>query len=136
MLIVSAGGFKCLVGLLQENRMRKTLTSIFIVLALLVLASAGSLQADTLHGFCVSVSCSDNGAVTPVSTGTFTFGFSADPGPTTGTDLLVVLSLSNLGSSINLGAGSASLLGKQWTSGFLDTFLGLNAQPNNGFSNY
>jgi len=116
--------------------MRKTLTSIFIVLALLVLASAGSLQADTLHGFCVSVSCSDNGAVTPVSTGTFTFGFSADPGPTTGTDLLVVLSLSNLGSSINLGAGSASLLGKQWTSGFLDTFLGLNAQPNNGFSNY
>ena len=116
--------------------MRRTLTSIFIVLALLVLASAGSLQADTLHGFCVSVSCSDNGTVTPVSTGTFTFGFSADPGPTTGTDLLVVLSLTNLGSSINLGAGSATLNGTQWTSGFLDTFLGFNGQPNNGFANY
>ena len=116
--------------------MHRTLTSIFIVLALLVLASAGSLQADTLHGFCVSVSCSDNGTVTPVSTGTFTFGFSADPGPTTGTDLLVVLSLTNLGSSINLGAGSATLNGTQWTSGFLDTFLGFNGQPNNGFANY
>ena len=116
--------------------MHRTLTSIFIVLALLVLASAGSLQADTLHGFCVSVSCSDNGTVTPVSTGTFTFGFSADPGPTTGTGLLVVLSLTNLGSSINLGAGSATLNGTQWTSGFLDTFLGFNGQPNNGFANY
>ena len=116
--------------------MRRTLTSIFIVLAVLVLASAGSLQADTLHGFCVSVSCSDNGTVTPVSTGTFTFGFSADPGPTTGTDLLVVLSLTNLGSSINLGGGSATLNTTQWNSGFLDTFLGLTAQPNNGFANY
>jgi hypothetical protein len=116
--------------------MRRTLTTIFIVLAVLVLASAGSLQADTLHGFCVSVSCSDNGTVTPVSTGTFTFGFSADPGPTTGTDLLVVLSLTNLGSSINLGGGSATLNTTQWNSGFLDTFLGLTAQPNNGFANY
>lgn len=116
--------------------MQRTITSVFIVLALLVLASAGSLQADTLHGFCVSVTCSDNGAVTPVSTGSFTFGFSADPGPTTGTDILVVLSLANLGSSINLGAGSATLLPTQWTSGFLDTFLGFNGQPNNGFDNY
>jgi hypothetical protein len=116
--------------------MHRSLTSIFIVLALLVLASAGSLQADTLHGFCVNVSCSDNGTATPVSTGTFTFGFSADPGPTTGTDMLVVLSLTNLGSSINLGAGSATLNGNQWTTGFLDTFLGFNGQPNNGFDNY
>jgi len=116
--------------------MHRTLTSIFIVLALLVLASAGSLQADTLHGFCVNVTCSDNGTVTPVSTGTFTFGFSADPGPTTGTDLLVVLSLTNLGSSVNLGAGNATLFGTQWTSGFLDALLGFNGQPNNGFDNY
>jgi hypothetical protein len=47
-----------------------------------------------------------------------------------------VLSLSNLGSSLNLGAGSASLLGTQWTSGFLDTFLGFNAQPNNPFNTF
>jgi len=107
--------------------------SIFV--AVLALASAPA-QADTLHGFCVSVTCSDNGAVTPVSTGTFTFGFNVDPGPQTGTDTLVVLTLANVGSSINLGAGSATLLGTQWTSGQLDSFLGISAQPTNPFDNY
>ena len=115
--------------------MFRKLTLILMVAAIVALAST-PVQADTLHGFCVNVTCSDNGAVTPVPANTFTFGFSADPGPTTGTDILVVLSLSNLGSSINLGAGSATLLGVQWTAGFLDTFLGFNGQPNNPFNNY
>jgi hypothetical protein len=112
---------------------RLILTSIFV--AALALAST-PVQADTLHGFCVDVTCSDNGTITAVAANTFTFGFLADPGPTTGNDTLVVLSLSNLGSSINLGAGSATLLGTQWTSGFLDGFLGISAQPNNPFTNY
>jgi hypothetical protein len=90
------------------------------------------------------VTCNDNGAITPVPTNNPSFGFWDAGGPATGTDIIVVLSLTNLGSSVALNptnvagspATSATLLGTQWTSGFLDTFLGLGAQPNNPFNNY
>lgn len=123
--------------------MYRKLALISMVVAALALAST-PVQADALHGFCTNVTCSDNGAITPVPTFNPSFGFWDASGPVTGTDIIVVLSLTNLGSSIALNptnvtgspATSATLLGTQWTSGFLDTFLGLGAQPNNPFNNY
>jgi hypothetical protein len=123
--------------------MMKKAILISIVWTAIALTSA-SAHADALHGFCTNVTCNDNGAITPVPTNNPSFGFWDAGGPATGTDIIVVLSLTNLGSSIALNptnvagspATSATLLGTQWTSGFLDTFLGLGAQPNNPFNNY
>ena len=123
--------------------MLKKLTFISMVVAAIALVTTPT-QADALHGFCTNVTCSDNGAITPVPTNNPSFGFWDASGPVTGTDIIVVLSLTNLGGSIALNptnvtgspATSATLLGTKWTSGFLDTFLGLGAQPNNPFNNY
>jgi len=108
------------------------------------IALAGApVQADALHGFCTNVTCNDNGAITPVPSSNPTFGFWAASGPESGTDYIVIVSPTNLGSSLTINetntgsaTGTANLLGSQWTSGFLDAFLGLSAQPNNPFNNY
>jgi len=123
--------------------MYKTLILTAMLVALLALVSAPA-QADSLHGFCTNATCTDNGAITPVPTSSPSFGFWDASGPVSGTDYIVVLSLTNIGGSIALNptnvAGSpptsATLLGTQWTSGFLDAFLGLSAQPNNPFGAY
>jgi hypothetical protein len=119
--------------------MSKTLTVIGMVA--LVLAFTGApAQADALHGFCTNATCGDNGAITPVPTFSPSFGFYDSGGPVTGTDILVILSPTNLGGSISISVNgtpmNATVSGSQWTSGFLDTFLGLSAQPNNPFNNY
>jgi hypothetical protein len=114
-----------------------------MLVAALTLASAPA-QADALHGFCTNLTCSDNGAITPVPTTSPSFGFWDASGPITGTDVVVILTLSNVGSSIALNptnvAGSpptsATLLGTEWTSGSLASFLGLSGSPNNPFGNY
>jgi PEP-CTERM motif len=112
---------------------RLTLTLMFV--AGLALASIPA-RADSLHGFCTTVTCSDTGAITPVSTGTFTFGFYDAGGPATGDDLLVILSPTTLSSSqLATGQGTATLFGT-WTTGQLDTLLGLSAQPTNPFDAY
>jgi len=121
---------------------RKLILTATLVAALAVVCAPA--QADSLHGFCTNVTCNDNGAITPVPTSSPTFGFYDASGPVTGTDIIVVLTLANIGGSIALNptnvAGSpptsATLLGTEWTSGFLDMFLGLSAQPNNPFNNY
>ena len=123
--------------------MYKALILTATLVAVLALVSAPA-QADSLHGFCTNATCSDNGAVTPVPTSSPSFGFWDASGPVSGTDIIVVLSLTNIGASIGLSptnvAGSpptsATLLGSEWTSGFLDTFLGLSASPKNPFGNY
>jgi len=122
--------------------MYRKLILIATLVAVVALVSAPA-QADSLHGFCTNATCTDNGAVTPVPTSSPSFGFWDASGPVTGTDYIVVLSLTNVGGSIALNptnvAGSpptsATLFGT-WTSGFLDAFLGLSAQPNNPFNNY
>jgi PEP-CTERM motif len=117
----------------EKHVKRLTLTLMFV--AGLALAST-PVRADALHGFCTTVTCSDNGAITPVSTGSFTFGFYDSGGPATGNDLLVILSPTSLSSSqLNVGLGTATSAGT-WTSGQLDAFLGLSAQPTNPFGNY
>jgi hypothetical protein len=116
-----------------------------LILAVLFAAGLALISspanADTLHGYCVSLTCSDNGAITPVSSTSFTFGFYADPSPQTGDDLLVFLSPVDLGSSISVGTSggtmSATLFSATlFTSGQLDDYLGLNASPTNPFGNY
>jgi hypothetical protein len=123
--------------------MYRTLILTATLVAVLALVSAPA-QADSLHGFCTNATCSDNGAVTPVPTSSPSFGFWDASGPVSGTDYIVILSLTNVGGSIALSptnvAGSpptsATLLPTEWTSGFLDASLGLSAQPNNPFNNY
>ncbi len=103
-----------------------TLTSVVLLV--------GVSNADTaLHGYCDN-GCIDNGINSP-SIGTPTnFGFTIGGGPTSGT-LLIDLLIPNtvaLG-SFTVDGTSFSQIGTQWTSGFLDTFLGLSggASPSN-----
>jgi len=86
-----------------------------------------------------------NGNPVILFNGTAQFGFYDAGGPATGTDIVVFLSPTNLGSNftvVQVGTGlnpigSANLFSNtEWTSGFLDTFLGLSATPKNPFSNY
>jgi len=123
--------------------MSRKLIVISMVTAALALATT-SARADALHGFCTNVVCSDNGAITPASTSSPSFGFGNAGGSITGTDIIVVLTTSNIGGSIALNptnvAGSpptsATLLGGEWTSGTLASFLGIAASPTNPFNNY
>ena len=105
------------------------------------------VQADSLHGFCTTASdcvgTSVNGNPVIQFTGTAQFGFYDAGGPVTGTDAIVILSPTNVGGSIPLvgggalsGTGSLDLLSGEWTGGFLDSFLGISANPANPFSNY
>ena len=131
----------------------KTILVRFGVVAVLSLGGVGLAHADALHGFCTSPTptCSDSGAITPVASSDPTFGFWDASGPITGTDLLVFLSPTNTGSnslsfSVNVTDGgtadstssvvAASLQSGTWTSGKLDSFLGLSAQPTNPIGNY
>jgi hypothetical protein len=127
----------------MEYRMSRNLIFSAVLLAALALAGA-PVQADALHGFCTNVTCNPGSAVTPVPTSSPSFGFWDAGGPTTGTDIVVVLSLTNLGGSIALNPTnvsgtpptSATLLPTEWTSGKLETFLGLSVSPSNPFGNY
>jgi PEP-CTERM motif len=129
--------------LYKGNSVIRKLALISTFVAALALASA-PVQADSLHGFCTNVTCTPGSAITPVPTSSPSFGFWDAGGPTTGTDIVVVLSLTNLGGSIALnptnvsGAPptSATLLPTEWTSGKLETFLGLSVSPSNPFGNY
>jgi PEP-CTERM motif len=110
-------------------------------------ASASSAQTttllDPLHG-CTGAppsDCSDNGTVHISNSNTPTYGFSISPGPGTGTYEIVTLIPNNVAGattetfSVTGGATSPvafSLFSSSaWTSGFLDTFLGISASPSN-----
>ncbi|MGI0133819.1 MAG: PEP-CTERM sorting domain-containing protein [Candidatus Micrarchaeaceae archaeon] len=122
--------------------MLKRLTLALFVVVVLTMAST-STRADALHGFCTTLTCSDNGNVTPVNASDFTFGFWAAGGSKSGDDILVFISPTALTTSqltvseTNTGTstGTATLAG-DWTGGQLDAFLGLNGSPTNPFGNY
>ena len=130
--------------------MRKTPLFALVVTFATALALPGvRVQADTLHGFCSTASdCSStsvNGNPVIEFNGSAQFGFYDAGGPDTGTDIVVFLSPNNLGSNftvIQAGPvlnimGSANLFSNtEWTSGFLDTYLGLSSNPANPFNNY
>jgi len=128
--------------------MRKTLLLALIAAFATALALTGTpAQADALHGFCTNASdCAAvliNGNPAIQFNGSAQFGFWDAGGPVTGTDLLVILSTTNLGASITVNesntgspSGSATLHAGTWSSGPLDTFLGISASPQNPFDNY
>lgn len=127
------------------------------VLGLLAVCFAfcGVASADALHGFCVSPTpaCSDNGAVTPVTSTLPTFGFWDASGPVTGTDELAILiptnrdgspsftftvSVKNGGPSNTTNTSTTATLfsASPWSSNQLDAYLGLSASPTNPIGAY
>jgi hypothetical protein len=96
-------------------------------------------HAGTLHGQCNGtvppLSCVDNGTNTPLGNST-TFGFTISPGPETGDLWIIALipdndafapsTLTDVSNTNYSFANSGT-----WSSGFLDTFLGISASPSN-----
>src|SRR5690242_9651053 len=100
----------------------------------------------TLHGFCsLGSMCIDNGTNSPTTVNPPVFGFAASPGPATGTlwiDILIPnnITLGSLPTSFSISGaltGTASLFSSTaWTSGFLDSYLGIGASPANPIGAY
>lgn len=108
-----------------------------IGLSAAALATAAPLSAADLHGFC-SPACPDNGTNSPTSANPPLFGFSAAGGPVTGAlriDILVPSTAPQPSAyTIVMGGNSfaASLVSPTaWSSGQLDTYLGITASPAN-----
>ncbi len=99
-----------------------------------------SASASALHAFCFSPTpaCADNGTVTPTTASSPNFGFWYASGPATGDFLVDILVPNNYtlpsGFTVTGGANgtmNASEVGSGWTSGALDSYLGISASPNN-----
>ena len=101
----------------------------------------------TLHGFCASANpCIDNGTNTPTGVNPPMFGFSAGGSSATGTTLIDILIPDNLtkpgsftvsGSLLGSNTFTAALFSPTaWTTGKLDTFLGISASPTNPIGAY
>ena len=112
-----------------------------------LLAIPGSAQA-TLHGFCSTAApCTDGGTNTPTSVNPPSFGFSAGGSSATGDlmiDILVPNTVANpmttytiSGALISPATFTASLFSATpWTSGQLDSYLGISASPTNPIGAY
>jgi hypothetical protein len=111
-------------------------------------AMPGSAHA-TLHGFCNTsdAGCVDNGTNTPTTLNPPNFGFSAGGHSATGDlmiDILVPDNVSNpsttytiSGSLVGASTFTASLFSPTaWTSGQLDSYLGISATPTNPIGAY
>ena len=100
----------------------------------------------TLHGFCNSTAgpCIDNGNNTPTTANPPNFGFYSSPGGETGTLLIDILIPNDLAkpafftlTGLSGGPYNATLFsGTAWTSGQLDTYLGMQASPTNPIGAY
>lgn len=131
-----------------------TRPSIGLLTLLLTLSASafGQLVDDPLHGFCWggTPTCPEATVggvkVTPTSTNPPNFGFTVSPGPQTGDYLIDVLVPNNentvpsftitgtQGGTSNTDAISATaslFSATAWTSGGLDTYLGMSASPAN-----
>jgi hypothetical protein len=120
---------------------------ITILLALTLYASTATyaiatpVNAGTLHGYCAGIlQCIDNGTNSPTTNSPpIDFGFTSSGGPVTGylqIDLLIPNNeFQNSSYSISgTLSGLATLFsGTAWTTGQLDTYLGINASPTNPF---
>ncbi|HSU06505.1 MAG TPA: PEP-CTERM sorting domain-containing protein [Acetobacteraceae bacterium] len=110
-----------------------------------VVAFPGGARADALHAFCFGTStCSDNGTITPTLTNPPEFGFTKSPDSDSTTKLLLEVlipdnvsgasseSFSISGTHTGNGSVAASLFSfTPWTSGQLDSYLGISASPTN-----
>ena len=116
------------------------LLSAGMAMALFLIGTA-TTKADTLHGFCFGTTpvCTDNGTNTPTSTNPPSFGFTGSPGGTGNffVDILIPNNEDLTPSALNFGitgtlSGTASLFSTTaWTSGQLDSYLGISANPAN-----
>jgi hypothetical protein len=130
----------------MSNRGHK-LGSIVTLSALAAALCAGAAYAapgpPTLHGFCsTAVPCTDNGANTPTAVNPPDFGFSAGGHAATGDVLIDILvpedggvapsSYTLSGAFLGVSTFTASLVSPTaWSSGFLDSYLGISASPAN-----
>jgi hypothetical protein len=129
-----------------QHRYARTLTHVALVCALSALgisaARASPTNAPTLHGFCNTANpCTDNHVNTPTSVDPPDFGFSAGGHDETGVVSIDILAPDNLpvpasflisGPFLGVSTFTASLFSSTpWTSGDLDTYLGISAQPTN-----
>ena len=127
-------------------RLRKLL----LLLIPIVCVEVQPMNADTLHGFCVSLApgCSDNGTITPTSANDPFFGFQSS-GTGQGIFELVLLAPNNEiispaafwlkiegGNVANASATSALFSTSAFTSGKLESYLGLNYSPSNPFNHF
>lgn len=114
--------------------------------AAVALASAATpsfaANPPTLHGFCSTANpCADNGTHTPTAVNPPVFGFSSGGQSATGDLLIDILIPDNLappssftisGSLLGANTFMASLFSTTaWTSGQLDSYLGISASPTN-----
>ena len=96
----------------------------------------------TNHGFCaIGNMCIDNGTNTPTPVNPPTFGFSASPGPASGDVLIAILIPNNdpAGGPYTMSGywnATATQHSGVWTSGQLDSFLGISASPTNPIGAY
>ena len=123
--------------------MKKTALALLFVLTTLMWV--GSANADALHAYCTGApACSDNGFVTPTTKNPPTFGFSASPSTLTGDFWLIALIPNNQDpnpstysiNALGVNTANASVAGSlvnatAWTSGQLDSYLGISANPAN-----
>jgi hypothetical protein len=95
---------------------------------------------DPLHGYCQGAGqCIDNGTNTPTTNNPpINFGFTVSPGPASGDFVLDVLVPNNEAKPASFAitgtlTGTASLFSSTpWTTGQLDSYLGISASPTNG----
>jgi hypothetical protein len=107
------------------------------------LAIPASAQA-TLHGFCAGAGqCVDNGTNSPTTNNPpLDFGFTTSPGPSTGDLVLDILTPDNKAAGPSFGltgtlTGTATLFSSTpFTSGMLDSYLGISAKPANPIGAY
>jgi hypothetical protein len=136
----------------EQNMIKKLLS----LSCLCLLGFVASAKADTLHGFCWGGTpvCTDNGTNTPTSTNPPQFGFTASSGPSTGTffvDFLIPDSNTGLsgianftvnvtkggpGNNLTFSDTAALFSSTPWTSGQLDSYLGISASPTNPIGAY
>ncbi len=116
--------------------------------ALVIAGAANAKKPDpapnppTLHGFCAAAApCLDNGTNTPTTVNPPEFGFSAGGSAATGEVFIDILVPNDIvapgaytlsGSLVGPSTFSATLVKPTaWTSGQLDSFLGISASPTN-----
>lgn len=126
--------------------MRTPILAAAVALASLATPSFAA-NPPTLHGFCASANpCSENGANTPTAVNPPVFGFSSGGQSATGNLLIDILVPDNLaqaspftisGSLLGANTFMASLFSTTaWTSGQLDSYLGISASPTNPIGAY
>jgi hypothetical protein len=126
---------------IRRNRLTQIAAMVIGVFAFTVTqtASASNPMSDTLHGYCFAgPACMDNGTNTPTATDPPEFGFAGSGMSTDTGDLLYVFLLPTaitdptsigLMGAVNSPANLVSTT--PFTSGSLETYLGISATPNN-----